>query len=79
MADVEGYLARVDAHLATLNEPGRRVFIDSLVDQWTQRYERFMARVDRNQPTDPTVSAYDYIDTLAGLDVRAANVTARAA
>lgn len=73
----ERYLARVAAHLPTLDGvPRRREFISQEMEKWEQRYTRFMEtrgishrRGDsRNQP-----SAFDFVETLAALEIMLAN------
>lgn len=72
MPDLEAYFARVDAHLATLPGPSDRVrFIEHLTDQWMHRYAAFQQRVARGAPVGGA-TAFDYVETIAGLDQRAA-------
>jgi hypothetical protein len=75
---IEDYLARVDRHLETLSGGGQREFLESLIDQWTERYRDWQARVDRGAPTPAGTTAFDYINTLAGLDQRQSTATAEA-
>jgi hypothetical protein len=76
--DITAYLARVDAQLATLDPEARDAFIDRLTEQWMARYAEFQRRVHRGAPTPAGTTSFDYIDTIAGLDQRAARVPAHA-
>lgn len=71
MPDLEGYFARVDAHLATLSAPARAQFLERLTEQWSDRYAAFQQRVARGAPVGGA-TAFDYVETIAGLDQRAA-------
>jgi hypothetical protein len=69
------YLARVDAHLPTLADPGaRRAFIDRQIEAWERRYARFVATEGGSQPAgghDPP-QAGDFVMTIAALAARRA-------
>lgn len=74
---IETYFERVDAHLATLAPADCADFLDRLIEQWTERYADFQRRVDGGGPVTGT-TAFDYVETLAGLDQRAARVPTHA-
>jgi hypothetical protein len=76
--DITAYLARVDAHAATLDPAARDAFIEGLTEQWMERYRAFQARVDRGARTPAGTTSFDYVETIAGLDQRAARVPAHA-
>lgn len=69
-ARIEAYLARVDAELARRDPEGRAEFLDRLTEQWIARYADFQARVGRGAPTPAGATAFDYVETIAGLDQR---------
>lgn len=71
MPDLKAFFARVDAHLATLDPEGRAAFLDRLTEQWIDRYADFQARVHRGAPTPAGTDAYDFLQTISGLDQRA--------
>ena len=69
------YLARVDAHLPTLADPGvRRAFIDRQIEAWERRYARFVATEGGSLPAggcDPPQAA-DFLMTITALAARRA-------
>jgi hypothetical protein len=59
------YIARVKEHLLTLsNDEARRVFLNTQVDSWEERYRQF--RTGEGTPT-PGATAFDYVETIAAL------------
>lgn len=73
--NLEAYFARVDAHLAEIGPAEGRAFIEQLTEQWIKRYRDFQQRGHRRAPTRGSATAFDFINTLAGLDQRASNAT----
>lgn len=73
---LEQFFCRVDAHRLELGLGSSEdtAFLETLRDQWIGRYENFQARVDRGQPSG-TLGAFDYLQTISGLDQRIANST----
>lgn len=77
---VTRYLARVDAHLDTIQiASAREEFLERERDKWERRYADFARRVDARQPTDPAVTAWDYVDTISELSIRISRCRAQAA
>jgi hypothetical protein len=68
------FIARVDAHLATLaDHAARRTFLDRQLEGWERRYARFMATEGESEPTaDPTdpPQAADFLLTITALAAR---------
>lgn len=67
---VTRYIARVDECLGELpGDAARRYFLTDEIEKWQHRYARFGALV--NNGDDPgDASAFDYIETIAALDLR---------
>lgn len=68
------FMARVDAHLATLSGDGeRRAFLDRQVAGWEHRYARFLASEGASEftadPRDPPHAA-DFLLTIGALAAR---------
>lgn len=69
----EGYLARVDAHLADMNRRERKDWLERQIITWEKLFCAFIATEGRSQPvTDPNdpPRAEDFALTLAGLALR---------
>lgn len=68
------FIARVDAHLATLADHAARLaFLDRQLEGWERRYARFMATEGESEPTaDPTdpPQAADFLLTITALAAR---------
>ena len=68
------FIARVDAHLATLaDHAARRAFLDRQLEGWERRYAGFMATEGEAEPTaDPTdpPQAADFLLTITALAAR---------
>lgn len=79
MPDLEGFFARVDAHLAELPAHERSHFLHRLTCQWQDRYQNFQQRIAVGAPVSAGVTAFDYIATIAGLDQRAGRLPREAA
>lgn len=77
---VTRYFARVDERLSELpNDVCRRGFLGDELAKWQFRYDAFRLKVDRGEDTDPRVTAWDYVETLAELDKRMARYPAQVA
>lgn len=64
------YFTRVDAYVGELPEPQRGPWLAAQRDTWETRYAEFQRRIDSGECQKPGVSAFDYIETIAGLDRR---------
>jgi hypothetical protein len=69
---VETFFARIDARLAQLDPQGRSDFLANLTEQWLERYRDFQFRIDRGAPTRSSMTAWDYVETISGIEQRAA-------
>jgi hypothetical protein len=70
----ERFLARLDAHLPTIEDPvARRAFLDRQMGGWEHRYVRFIATDGTSEPVidpaDPPQAA-DFLLTIMGLAAR---------
>lgn len=72
--DIVAYFEKVDARLATVSAPTAREMIVSEIRRWERRYAEFCSRVDNCLPVPAGVTAFDYVETIAGLDQRAARL-----
>lgn len=70
---VTRYLQRLDEFLAALpDQTSRRGFLGDEHKKWQYRYQRWQARVDAGEETDPDVTAWDFVETMSELDKRIA-------
>jgi hypothetical protein len=68
--DLTAYFAKVDVMLADKTPAERQRMLVDEIKRWQHRYGEFCAKVDNGLPTSPGVTAFDFIDTIAGLDQR---------
>lgn len=75
---VAGFFERVDVWLAKLPQDSDRIdFLSRRLVEWTGRYERWALKVDMGEATDPKVTAWDFTDTISGIDRRLSELRAR--
>lgn len=73
---VADYFAVLDAGLAERYPvlAARKKFLTGRRDHWIAQYEKFQGDVDAGRPTPVSVTAWDYINIIAGLDQRIARI-----
>lgn len=69
---VKRYFARVDEHLPTLSRDAQEAFLRLEQAKWEQRYADFRARINSGWDYRGEITAWDFVDTLNGLDKRIA-------
>lgn len=66
------FATRLDAHLATLNEPAKLVFLRSQRETWIQRYRNFCHHPRPSAPGEVQPTATDYAMTIGEIAARLA-------
>lgn len=69
---VARYFELVDRYLEHVSPAERETLLAREIAKQELLYEAYMDKVDHGLPTDPEVSAWDYVETLAGLGARRA-------
>lgn len=69
---VARYFELVDAYLANVPLNERDTLISREIAKQEKLFERFQEKVDQGLPTSPEVTAFDFHETLAGLERRRA-------
>lgn len=68
---------RLDAHLATLNDVAKPIFLRSQLETWQQRYRSFCVRPRPSDPGRPQPTATDFLLTIGAVQRRLATVEVR--
>lgn len=63
------YLARVRAHLATTPADDVIPFLTRQIERWTTLYAAFSRLVDGSEEYEGSATAFDYLETIASLDM----------
>ena len=66
---VTAYLTRVETHLATLPALEHIPFLDRQIKRWSDLYGAFSRMVDGSEDYTGSATAFDFLETLAGLDM----------
>lgn len=68
---VTSYFIKLDARLRAMPEAQRPISLRLEIQTWERRYQEYQAKIDAGIPV-VGVDAYDYVQTIAGLDQRIA-------
>ena len=63
------YLDRVRAHLATAPASEQVPFLTRQIERWTSLYAAFSRLVDGSEDYEGSATAFDYLETIASLDM----------
>jgi hypothetical protein len=66
---ITAYLTRVTQHLATVDHAEQLAFLDRQIKRWSDLYGAFSRMVDGSEDYTGSATAFDFLETISGLDM----------
>ena len=67
LPNIETYLAKAKVIVADMDNTSRNALLEREIRVWEQRYARFLEEPDCWLERYPQLSAFDFVETIAGL------------